>query len=104
MFLNRFILPPLLPCLCLFFLFKFADMKKLLELDPSNDQARRSIHRLEPIAAEKREKMKEEMIGMCYNLLLFHIFLSSTGIQSLAVCSFDGNIKFILLFMFILII
>lgn len=41
-----------------------ADMKKVIELDPSNDQARRTIRRLEPLAAEKREKMKEEMIGM----------------------------------------
>lgn len=40
-----------------------ADMKKILELDPSNDQARRNIIRLEPIAKEKMEKMKEEMIG-----------------------------------------
>lgn len=38
-------------------------MKKIMELDPSNDQARRTIQRLEPILAEKREKMKEEMIG-----------------------------------------
>lgn len=41
-----------------------ADMKKILELDSSNVQARRGIQRLEPLAAEKREKMKEEMIGM----------------------------------------
>ncbi|XP_010941509.1 uncharacterized protein [Elaeis guineensis] len=40
-----------------------ADWKKIVDLDPSNDQARRNIRRLEPIAAEKREKMKEEMIG-----------------------------------------
>ncbi|XP_077216202.1 uncharacterized protein LOC143850825 [Tasmannia lanceolata] len=40
-----------------------ADMKRILGLDSSNDQARRTIHRLEPLAAEKREKMKEEMIG-----------------------------------------
>ncbi|KAL6012240.1 hypothetical protein ACLOJK_002718 [Asimina triloba] len=40
-----------------------ADMKKILELDASNLQARRAIQRLEPLAAEKREKMKEEMIG-----------------------------------------
>ncbi|KAL9339469.1 hypothetical protein Peur_068484 [Populus x canadensis] len=40
-----------------------ADMKKILELDPSNDQAKRTIRRLEPLAAAKREKMKEEMIG-----------------------------------------
>ncbi|KAL3629752.1 hypothetical protein CASFOL_026974 [Castilleja foliolosa] len=40
-----------------------SDMTKILELDPSNDQARRSIIRLKPLADEKREKMKEEMIG-----------------------------------------
>ncbi|XP_061964390.1 uncharacterized protein LOC133688794 [Populus nigra] len=39
------------------------DMKKTLEFDPSNDQAKKTIRRLEPLAAEKREKMKEEMIG-----------------------------------------
>lgn len=38
-------------------------MRKILELDPSNDQAKKSIRRLEPLAEEKREKMKEEMIG-----------------------------------------
>lgn len=38
-------------------------MKKIIELDPSNEQAKRSLFRLEPLAAEKREKMKEEMIG-----------------------------------------
>lgn len=40
-----------------------ADMKKVIELDPSYEQATRNIRRLEPLAAEKREKMKEEMIG-----------------------------------------
>lgn len=40
-----------------------ADMTKILELDPSNDQVRRTIVRLKPLADEKREKMKEEMIG-----------------------------------------
>ncbi|KAM0013474.1 putative tetratricopeptide-like helical domain superfamily [Helianthus debilis subsp. tardiflorus] len=39
------------------------DMKKILELDPSNHQSKRAIFRLEPLAIEKREKMKEEMIG-----------------------------------------
>ncbi|CAN4084344.1 unnamed protein product [Withania somnifera] len=39
------------------------DMTKILELEPSNDQARRSVMRLKPLADEKREKMKEEMIG-----------------------------------------
>ncbi|KAL8150913.1 hypothetical protein V2J09_020721 [Rumex salicifolius] len=45
-----------------------ADNKKILELDPSNDHARRSIVRLEPLAREKMEKMKEEMIGKLKDL------------------------------------
>lgn len=40
-----------------------AEMKKILELDPSNKQAKKTIFRLEPLALEKREKMKEEMLG-----------------------------------------
>jgi hypothetical protein len=43
-------------------------MKKILEIDPSNDQARKAIRRLEPLAAVKREKMKEEMIGKSFFL------------------------------------
>ncbi|KAM1989562.1 hypothetical protein ACFX15_030907 [Malus domestica] len=39
------------------------DMKSVLELDPSNDQAKKAIRRLGPLAEEKKEKMKEEMIG-----------------------------------------
>ncbi|XP_022731111.1 dnaJ homolog subfamily C member 7 homolog [Durio zibethinus] len=39
-----------------------ADMKKVLELDPSNGQARKAIHRLDPLAAAKQRNMKEEMI------------------------------------------
>jgi len=46
-------------------------MKKILEIDPSNDQARKTIRRLEPLAAEKREKMKEEMIGESHFVFLF---------------------------------
>ena len=38
-------------------------MKKILEIDPLNDQARKVIQPLEPLAAEKWEKMMEEMIG-----------------------------------------
>uniref|UniRef100_A0A0D9XKV6 Uncharacterized protein n=1 Tax=Leersia perrieri TaxID=77586 RepID=A0A0D9XKV6_9ORYZ len=45
-----------------------ADMKKIIELDASNEQAKRSLFRLEPLAAEKREKMKEEMIGKLKDL------------------------------------
>ncbi|PKA51540.1 TPR repeat-containing thioredoxin TTL4 [Apostasia shenzhenica] len=40
-----------------------SDMKKIIELDPSNEQAKKNMWRLEPLAAEKREKLKEEMIG-----------------------------------------
>ncbi|CAN6299014.1 unnamed protein product [Urochloa humidicola] len=45
-----------------------ADMKKVIELDPSNQQATKSLFRLEPLAAEKREKMKEEMIAKLKDL------------------------------------
>jgi hypothetical protein len=46
-------------------------MKKILEIDSSNDQARKAIRRLEPLAAVKREKMKEEMIGKSFLSLSF---------------------------------
>jgi len=48
-------------------------MKKILEIDPSNGQAGKSIRRLEPLAAVKREKMKEEMMGKSF--LSFSWFL-----------------------------
>lgn len=48
-------------------------MKKILELDPSNDQARKAIRRLEPLAAEKREKMKEEMMGTLFAFALYSV-------------------------------
>lgn len=47
-------------------MFLFADMKKIIELDPSNQQAKKSLFRLEPLAAEKKEKMKEEMLGKIF--------------------------------------
>jgi hypothetical protein len=46
-----------------------ADLKKVIELDPGNRQGRESIQRLEPLAAEKAEKMKAEMIGKLSPLL-----------------------------------
>ena len=49
-----------------------ADMKKILELDSSNDQAKKAIRRLEPLAEQKREKMKEEMIGKPSYILKLH--------------------------------
>lgn len=51
-------------------------MKKILELEPSNDQARKNIVRLEPLAREKMEKMKEEMMGDYFFVLLpIHSFI-----------------------------
>jgi hypothetical protein len=52
-------------------------MKKVIEMDPSNQQATRSLFRLEPLAAEKREKMKEEMIG---NVLPFFLQVPQTAL------------------------
>lgn len=45
-----------------------ADMNKVLELEPSNEQARRTIIRLEPLAAEKRAKLQAEMMGKLKDL------------------------------------
>ncbi|MCO5589444.1 hypothetical protein L7F22_043411 [Adiantum nelumboides] len=45
-----------------------ADYNKVLELDPRNQQARANARRLEPIVAERREKLKEEMIGKLKDL------------------------------------
>ncbi|KAF3659243.1 hypothetical protein FXO37_14041 [Capsicum annuum] len=42
---------------------KECDMAKILQLEPLHDQARRSVVHLKPLADEKRQKMKEEMIG-----------------------------------------
>lgn len=43
-----------------------ADLKKALELDPSNKAVRASIIRLEPIVAKKREELKDEMISKMF--------------------------------------
>ena len=60
-------------------------MKRILELEPLNDQAKRTVHRLEPLAEQKREKMKEEMIGMtidssCSALSSASLLLSPHGV------------------------
>lgn len=44
-------------------LFLVSDLKKVIELEPANKPARDTVRRLEPIAAERREKLKEEMLG-----------------------------------------
>lgn len=40
----------------------FEDFKKVLEIDPGNNEARAAQIRLPPLINEKNEKMKEEMI------------------------------------------
>ncbi|KAG5027624.1 hypothetical protein AAZX31_08G346600 [Glycine max] len=47
------------------------DMKKILEIDPSNDQARKTIRRLETLAAEKREKMIAQVKDMGNSFLRY---------------------------------
>ncbi|PHU13955.1 hypothetical protein BC332_15160 [Capsicum chinense] len=55
------------------------DMKKILEIEPSHNQARKSVICLKPLADEKQEKMKEEMIGGAEpKLLLFSVALEIT--------------------------
>eukprot|EP00850_Spirogloea_muscicola_P023508 SM000362S13795 [mRNA] locus=s362:44555:46139:- [translate_table: standard] len=44
------------------------DYKKALEVDPGNRQAAAAARRLEPVVAEKREKLKEEMMGKLKDL------------------------------------
>ena len=39
------------------------DCLQLVTLDPSNGSNRAAVRRLKPIVEERREKMKEEMIG-----------------------------------------
>ncbi|GBG72816.1 hypothetical protein CBR_g12383 [Chara braunii] len=55
------------------------DLKKVVELDPSDKQAKEAVRRLEPAVMAKREKMKEEMLGKLKDLgnsLLGHFGMS----------------------------
>lgn len=61
-------------------LFSCTDLKKILELDPSNDQARKGIRRLEPLAAEKREKMKEEAISKFWFFVVAYSFTEDQNV------------------------
>ncbi|KAI7841133.1 hypothetical protein COHA_005103 [Chlorella ohadii] len=45
-----------------------ADAQKVLELDPGNAIAQKSVQRLTPIVEERREKLKEEMMGKLKDL------------------------------------
>jgi hypothetical protein len=68
--------------------FHLTDMKKILEIDPSNDQAGKAIRRLEPLAAVKREKMKEEMIGkhFCPSRCFSNIYICTLFLFFVGVC------------------
>ena len=46
-----------------------------LELDPGNTVSVAKVARLEPVVAERREKMKDEMIGAVQGLLDFRCSL-----------------------------
>ncbi|QHO51146.1 Tetratricopeptide repeat protein [Arachis hypogaea] len=70
-----------------------ADMKRILEIDPSNDQARKGICRLEPLAAEKREKMKEEMMDKWKLCILMHIRVFINMVTEIARMEFLEFIK-----------
>lgn len=64
-----------------------SDMTKILELDQSNEEARRTIIHLKPLAEAKREKMKEEMIGELKQLIFDRLVLPAvSGFLRLVVC------------------
>ena len=43
---------------------------QIKELDPGNASAGKAVQRLTPIVNERREKMKDEMLGECYSFYL----------------------------------
>lgn len=62
-----------------------ADLKKVVEIDPHNRQSVASVRRLEPVVAEKQEKMKEEMLGKLKELgnsILGHFGMSVDNFQA----------------------
>jgi hypothetical protein len=77
--------PTVLSFVCLFL---FTDMKKIIELDPSNAQAKKSLFRLEPLAAEKKEKMKEEMLGKILHKCL--------DFKNSIICIYDSTVVHLL--------
>ncbi|RVE41213.1 hypothetical protein evm_014135 [Chilo suppressalis] len=61
-----------------------ADYKKILELDPSHQEARKATHRLPPLIEEKNEKLKTEMLGKLKdlgNMILKPFGLSTENFQ-----------------------
>lgn len=61
-------------------------MKKILEIDPSNDQARKTIRRLETLAAEKREKMIGEFFFLSFSCFLIFIVFLCGGASAFFLC------------------
>ena len=53
-------------------------MWQVLELDPSNDWAQRTISRLQPIVLERHEKLKGEMFGKL-KVGVTDVMVGSTG-------------------------
>ena len=76
--------------------FCLLDMKKILELDPTNEQAKKSIRRLEPLAEEKREKMKEEMIGKLMNCFFCTLSFILLGFNHTKLWHYSGDWLYIL--------
>lgn len=61
-----------------------ADYNKIVELEPMHLEARTNITRLQPIIAERNEKMKEEMMGKLKdlgNMILKPFGLSTNNFQ-----------------------
>lgn len=57
-----------------------ADYNKMVELEPSNIEARTNVLRLQPIIAERNEKLKEEMMGKLKDL--GNMFLKPFGLST----------------------
>lgn len=61
-----------------------ADYNKIVELDPTSVEARTHIKRLEPIVAERNERLKTEMMGKLKdlgNMILKPFGLSTNNFQ-----------------------
>lgn len=61
-----------------------ADYSKMVELEPSNIEARTNVARLQPIINERNEKLKDEMMGKLKdlgNMILKPFGLSTSNFQ-----------------------
>lgn len=62
----------------------FADNNKIIELDPSNNEAKHNVLRLKPIIDERNERLKAEMMGKLKdlgNMILKPFGLSTNNFQ-----------------------